>query len=42
VLRIGIVVLAGGLAVILKDNFAYVGAFVGKFFLKCFAFYEFQ
>ncbi|XP_060600506.1 proton-coupled amino acid transporter 2-like isoform X2 [Ruditapes philippinarum] len=29
VLRIGIVVLAGGLAVILKDNFAYVGAFVG-------------
>lgn len=28
-LRISIVILAGGLAIILKDNFAYVGAFVG-------------
>lgn len=29
-LRISIVILAGGLAIILKDNFAYVGAFVGE------------
>lgn len=30
-LRVIIVIFAGGLAVVLRDNFAYVGAFVGKF-----------
>ena len=30
ILRLIIVLIAGSLAVLLKDNFAYVGAFVGK------------
>ena len=31
ILRLIIVLIAGSLAVLLKDNFAYVGAFVGKY-----------
>ena len=31
ILRLIIVLIAGSSAVLLKDNFAYVGAFVGKY-----------
>ena len=34
ILRLIIVLIAGSLAVLLKDNFAYVGAFVGKYICR--------